>query len=50
MTEDPWYRKMIKSRNPTLLLRGVAIMLLIFYKRLFGFRWLISGKAEAASA
>ena len=31
MSKDPWYRRTTKNRNPTLLLRGIAIILLILY-------------------
>lgn len=31
MTPRPWYRKPIRSRKTTVLLRGVAIFLLILY-------------------
>jgi hypothetical protein len=30
MNEDPWYRRMSRN-NPTMLLRGIAVILLILY-------------------
>lgn len=31
MTRDPWYRKATRNRNTTLLLRGLAVILLVLY-------------------
>jgi hypothetical protein len=31
MTRDPWHRKATRNRNATMLLRGLAVILLVLY-------------------